>query len=92
MLAHRLCLDAENEAIVELSAMGICEPTGAHAIMLRQFERAMNGDTAAAKFIRECISGKAVGDASLPLLDLDELTEEQLLAMVASAASEPEEP
>lgn len=85
LLRHRLTLEREQEASEMLAAMGVSEPTGADGLLLGQYLKALNGDTAAAKFVRDAaIAAAPEEDAAAPE-DLRSLPDAALYALAESA-------
>lgn len=81
LLRHRLTLEREQEAAEMLAAMGVSEPRGADGLLLGQYLKALNGDTAAAKFVRDAaIASSPEEDAASPE-DLKTLPDAALYAM-----------
>lgn len=53
LLNHSLTLPEEDESAEMLKSMGLDAPTGADALLLGQYLKALKGDTAAAKYVRD---------------------------------------
>ena len=82
VLEHRLTLPEEDEAAEQLRAMGVEMPTGADAVLLGQYLRALRGDTAAAKYVRDA-ADLSDSEEQTPVseLDLTQLTDAELQAL-----------
>lgn len=89
MLSHGLALEEEREAAAMLRAMGVAAPTGADGVLLGQYLKALRGDTAAAKYVRDAALERetAEGDAPVSDMDLTQLSDEALYALAAEAES-----
>ena len=87
MLTHSMTLEVEGEAADMLRAMGVAEPTGADGLMLAQYLKALRGDTASAKFVRDAASALEQGPPDSYEPDLAALTDSQLRALLAEAES-----
>ena len=81
LLRHRLTLEREQEAAEMLAAMGVSEPTGADGLLLGQYLKALNGDTAAAKFVRDAAIAAAPEEDAASPEDLKTLPDAALYAM-----------
>ena len=86
LLRHRLSLEQEQAASEMLLAMGVSEPTGADGLLLGQYLKALGGDTAAAKFVRDAASAAAAETEPAAPEDLKALSDAALYAMAAEAA------
>ena len=71
MLTHTMTLQAEEETAEMLRAMGVTAPTGADGLMLSQYLKALRGDTASAKFVRDAAAAhpEALQTADLPVME-----------------------
>ena len=86
LLRHRLSLEQEQEASEMLAAMGVAEPTGADGLLLGQYLKALGGDTAAAKFVRDAaIASEPEAETTAPE-ELKNLPDAALYAMAAEDA------
>lgn len=85
LLRHPLALPDEDEAAEMLRSMGLDAPTGADAMLLGQYLKALRGDTAAAKYVRDAAMEpeKREDGAAEDLSDLSD-------AELAALAREPE--
>lgn len=81
LLRHRLTLEREQEASEMLAAMGVAEPTGADGLLLGQYLKALNGDTAAAKFVRDAAIAAAPEEETASPEDLRSLPDAALYAL-----------
>ena len=81
LLRHRLTLEREQEAAEMLAAMGVSEPRGADGLLLGQYLKALNGDTAAAKFVRDAAIAAAPEEDAASPEDLKTLPDAALYAM-----------
>ena len=86
LLRHRLSLEREQEAAEMLAAMGVTEPTGADGLLLGQYLKALNGDTAAAKFVRDAAIAAESEAETTAQEDLRSLPDAALYAMAAEGA------
>ena len=87
LLAHRLSLEQEQEAAELLAAMGVLEPRGADGLLLGQYLKALKGDTAAAKFVRDAAAEAAPPEPeAIVFEDLKSLPDDALYALLAEAA------
>ena len=86
LLSHRLSLEQEQAASEMLLAMGVAEPTGADGLLLGQYLKALNGDTAAAKFVRDAAIAAAPEEETTAPEDLRSLPDATLYAMAAEGA------
>ena len=86
LLRHRLSLEREQEAAEMLAAMGVAEPTGADGLLLGQYLKALGGDTAAAKFVRDAAIAAAPEEETTSPEDLRSLPDAALYAMAAEGA------
>ena len=89
LLSHRLSLEREQDAAEMLAAMGVPEPTGADGLLLGQYLKALGGDTAAAKFVRDAAAEFSPPPEPEPVMpeDLRSLPDDALYALLAEAAS-----
>ena len=87
MLTHSMTLEAEGETADMLRTMGVARPTGADGLMLAQYLKALRGDTASAKFVREAAAAEGETLPEPDESDLAALTDAELRAMIAEAAS-----
>ena len=85
LLTHRLSLEQEQAAAETLAAMGVSEPRGADGLLLGQYLKALGGDTAAAKFVRDAASAAAVETEPAAPEDLKALSDAALYALAAEA-------
>ena len=85
LLSHRLSLEREQDAAEMLTAMGVAEPTGADGLLLGQYLKALGGDTAAAKFVRDAASAAAAETEPAAPEDLKALSDAALYALAAEA-------
>lgn len=85
LLRHRLTLEREQEAAEMLAAMGVSEPRGADGLLLGQYLKALNGDTAAAKFVRDAAIAAAPEEDAASPEDLKTLPDAALYAMAEGA-------
>ena len=85
LLRHRLTLEREQEASEMLAAMGVAEPTGADGLLLGQYLKALNGDTAAAKFVRDAAIAAAPEEDAASPEDLRSLPDAALYALAEGA-------
>lgn len=87
LLTHRLSLEQEQEAAELLAAMGVLEPRGADGLLLGQYLKALRGDTAAAKFVRDAAAEGAPTEPEAVLPEeLRSLSDDALYALLAEAA------
>ena len=69
-----------------LRARGVSAPTGAEGVLLGQYLKALRGDTAAAKFVRDAAeAGPAEEDAPDAMPDLALLSDAELYALASEA-------
>lgn len=87
MLTHSMTLEAEGETADMLRTMGVASPTGADGLMLAQYLKALRGDTASAKFVREAAAAAGETQQESVEPDLSALTDAELRALIAEAAS-----
>ena len=89
LLRHRLSLEQEQQAAEMLAAMGVAEPRGADGLLLGQYLKALGGDTAAAKFVRDAAAEFSPPPEPEPVMpeDLRSLPDDALYALLAEAAS-----
>lgn len=85
LLNHSLTLPDEDEAAEMLRSMGLDAPTGADALLLGQYLKALKGDTAAAKYVRDAAMEPAQREDGAAE-DLSDLSDAELAAL----AQEPE--
>ena len=83
LLCHRLSLEREQEAAEMLAAMGVAEPTGADGLLLGQYLKALGGDTAAAKFVRDAAIASEPEAGTAAPEELRTLPDAALYAMAA---------
>ena len=87
LLNHTLALPDEDEAAEKLRLMGLESPTGADAMLLGQYLKALRGDTAAAKFVRDAAAEAAPPEPeAIAFEDLKSLPDDALYALLAEAA------
>ncbi len=85
LLNHALTLPEEDESAEMLKSMGLDAPTGADALLLGQYLKALKGDTAAAKYVRDAaLEPEQREDGAAE--DLSDLSDAELAAL----AREPE--
>lgn len=85
LLNHALTLPEEDESAEMLKSMGLDAPTGADALLLGQYLKALRGDTAAAKYVRDAaMEPEQREDGAAE--DLSDLSDAELAAL----AREPE--
>ena len=87
LLSHRLTLEREQEAAEMLAVMGVSEPTGADGLLLGQYLKALGGDTAAAKFVRDTAIAAAPEEEAAAPEDLKSLPDAALYAMAAEGSA-----
>lgn len=85
LLNHALTLPEEDESAEMLKSMGLDAPTGADALLLGQYLKALKGDTAAAKYVRDAAMEPAQREDGAAE-DLSDLSDAELAAL----AREPE--
>lgn len=86
LLGHKLSLEPEQAAREMLTAMGVTAPTGADGLLLGQYLKALNGDTSAAKFVRDAaIASEPEAETAAPE-DLKRLPDAALYALAAEGA------
>lgn len=85
LLNHALTLPEEDESAEMLRSMGLDAPTGADALLLGQYLKALKGDTAAAKYVRDAAMEPAQREDGAAE-DLSDLSDAELAAL----AREPE--
>ena len=85
LLRHRLSLEQEQAAAETLAAMGVSDPRGADGLLLGQYLKALGGDTAAAKFVRDAASAAAAETEPAAPEDLKALSDAALYALAAEA-------
>ena len=80
LLNHTLALPDEDEAAEKLRLMGLESPTGADAMLLGQYLKALRGDTAAAKYVRDAALEPEQREDGAPE-DLSDLSDAELAAL-----------
>lgn len=82
VLSHGLTLEQEDEAAQMLRAMGVESPTGADALVLGQYLKAIRGDTSAAKFVRDAALDEPAEPETGMETDLTRLSDAELYALL----------
>ena len=85
VLSHPLALEQEDESAQMLRAMGLAAPTGADALLLGQYLKALRGDTAAAKFVRDAAADETPEAADVSEAALAQLSDADLYALAREA-------
>ena len=80
LLRHTLTLPDEDEAAAMLRSMGQTAPTGADALLLGQYLKALKGDTAAAKYVRDAAMEPETREDGAAE-DLSDLSDAELAAL-----------
>lgn len=80
LLNHALTLPEEDESAEMLRSMGLDAPTGADALLLGQYLKALKGDTAAAKYVRDAAMEPAQREDGAAE-DLSDLSDAELAAL-----------